>query len=112
MDTCTKPYPWRMPISNLHGLAAAGVSVWSDQISKNMLDTGELGRRVEEDAVTGVTSNPTIFAGAIGGSDDYEPQLRELKSAAMSTEEIAKNLMAGDITRACDVLNPVHVATS
>lgn len=100
-----------MPISNLHGLAAAGVSVWSDQISKNMLDSGELGRRVEEDAVTGVTSNPTIFAGAIGGSDDYESQLRELKSTGMSTEEIAKNLMAGDITRACDDLNPVFVAT-
>lgn len=100
-----------MPISNLHGLAAAGVSVWSDQISKSMLDSGELARRVEDDAVTGVTSNPTIFAGAIGSSDDYDPQLRELKSTGLSTEEIAKSLMAGDITRACDVLNPVHVAT-
>ncbi len=100
-----------MPISNLHGLAAAGVSVWSDQISKQMLDSGELARRVEEDAVTGVTSNPTIFAGAIGGSDDYTDQLEELKSSGMPTEEIAKNLMAGDITRACDVLAPVYTAT-
>jgi transaldolase len=100
-----------MPISNLHGLAAAGVSVWSDQISKNMLDSGELARRVEDDAVTGVTSNPTIFAGAIGGSAEYDAQLRELKTTGMSTEEIAKSLMAGDIKRACDVLNPVHVAT-
>jgi transaldolase len=100
-----------MPISNLHGLAAAGVSVWSDQISKNMLDSGELAERVERDAVTGVTSNPTIFAGAIGGSADYEAQLRELKTSGMSTEEIAKNLMAGDIVRACDTLGPVHVAT-
>lgn len=100
-----------MPISNLHGLAAAGVSIWSDQISKQMLDSGELARRVEEDAVTGVTSNPTIFAGAIGGSDDYEEHLRDLKSSGMSTEEIAKNLMAADITRACDVLAPVYTAT-
>jgi len=100
-----------MPISNLHGLAATGVSVWSDQISKNMLDSGELARRVEGDAVTGVTSNPTIFASAIGGSDDYQEELVELKSAGVSAEEITKTLMAGDIIRACDVLNPVYVAT-
>lgn len=100
-----------MPISNLHGLAAAGVSVWSDQISKQMLDSGELARRVEEDAVTGVTSNPTIFAGAIGGSDDYDAHLQDLKSAGTPTEEIAKSLMAADITRACDVLAPVFTAT-
>lgn len=101
-----------VPTSNLHGLAAAGVSVWSDQISKAMLDAGELSRLVEEDAVTGVTSNPTIFAGAIVGSDDYSGTLRDLKSAGTSTEEIVKSLMAGDIRRACDVLLPVHQATS
>jgi transaldolase len=100
-----------MPISNLHGLAAAGVSVWSDQISKRMLDSGELARRVEEDAVTGVTSNPTIFAGAIGGSDEYTEQLEDLKSSGMATEEVAKNLMSSDITRGCDVLAPVYTAT-
>lgn len=100
-----------MPISNLHGLAAAGVSVWSDQISKQMLNSGELARRVEEDAVTGVTSNPTIFAAAIGGSDDYSEQLMDLKSAGVPTEEVAKSLMAADITRGCDVLGPVHTAT-
>jgi transaldolase len=104
-------YDWDMPISNLHGLTAAGVSVWSDQISKQMLETGELARRIEEDAVTGVTSNPTIFANAIGRSDHYTSQLQDLKSAGMPTEEIAKNLMAGDITRACDVLAPVYTAT-
>ncbi|MFZ0014070.1 MAG: transaldolase [Acidimicrobiia bacterium] len=100
-----------MPISNLHGLAAAGVSVWSDQISKQMLDSGELARRVEEDAVTGVTSNPTIFASAIVGTDDYSEQLSELRSGGLSTQEIAKSLMAGDIARACDVLGPVFTAT-
>jgi transaldolase len=105
------PYPEAMPTSNLHGLAAAGVSVWSDQISRAMLDGGELARRVEEDAVTGVTSNPTIFAGAIGGSDDYADQLADLKSAGVPSEEIVKSLMAEDIRRACDVLGPVHAAT-
>ena len=97
-------YAWAMSSSNLHGLAATGVSIWSDQISKAMLDSGELARRIDEDAVTGVTSNPTIFAGAIVGSSDYDDLLRELKSANVSTEEIAKTLMATDLKRACDEL--------
>lgn len=100
-----------MPKSNLHGLANSGVSVWSDQISKAMLDSGELARRIESDAVTGVTSNPTIFAGAIVGSDDYTEQLRDLKSGDTPTEVIVKSLMASDITRACDELAEVHLAT-
>ncbi|HSJ83289.1 MAG TPA: transaldolase [Acidimicrobiia bacterium] len=93
-----------MSRSNLHGLAAAGVSIWSDQISKAMLDSGELARRIEKDAVTGVTSNPTIFAGAIVGSTEYEDQLRDLKSADAPAEEIVKTLMASDLQRACDEL--------
>ncbi len=97
-----------MPRSNLHGLAAAGVSVWSDQISRRMLDSGELARRVERDAVTGVTSNPTIFAKAIVGSSDYDDQLQDLKSAGTPTEEIVKTLMADDIKRGCDVLAVAH----
>jgi transaldolase len=101
-----------MPISNLHGLAAAGVSVWSDQISRRMLDSGELARRVEQDAVTGVTSNPTIFAEAISGSSDYDAQLQELKSGGASSAEIAKSLMAHDIARACDALGTVFTATA
>ena len=97
-----------MPKSNLHGLANTGVSVWSDQISRSMLDSGELARRIEEDAVSGVTSNPTIFAKAIVGSSDYDEQLRELKSAGTPTEEIVKTMMADDIMRGCDVLSVVH----
>lgn len=100
-----------MATSNLHGLAAAGVSVWSDQISRAMLDSGELERRVEHDAVTGVTSNPTIFAGAINGSDDYSAELGELRASGATSEEIVKSLMASDIIRACDVLLPIHQAT-
>lgn len=101
-----------MTTSNLHGLHQAGVSVWSDSISKAMLDSGELERMVEEDAVTGVTSNPTIFAGAIVGSNDYDEQLRDLKAGGASAEEIVKSLMAEDITRACDVLAGVHESTA
>lgn len=105
------PYDWVVANSNLHGLADRGVSIWSDQISRAMLDSGELARRAEQDAVTGVTSNPTIFANAIGDSDNYSARLGELKSAGVSTEEIVKSLMAWDITDACDVLAPIHEAT-
>ena len=101
-----------MSASNLHGLAAAGVSIWSDQISKAMLDSGELARRIDKDAVTGVTSNPTIFAGSIVGSSDYDDLLRDLKSANVSTEEIAKTLMATDLKRACDELVGVFERTN
>jgi transaldolase len=101
-----------MSRSNLHGLAGAGVSIWSDQISKKMLDSGELARRIEDDAVTGVTSNPTIFAAAIVGSDDYDDLLRNLKSGDVATEEIAKTLMATDLKRACDELLGVFERTN
>jgi transaldolase len=100
-----------MSSSNLHGLAAAGVSVWSDQISRAMLDSGELKRRIEEDAVTGVTSNPTIFAKAIGESTDYDADLAEVKAAGLPDEEIVKSLMATDIQRACDTLREVFNRT-
>src|SRR5690606_22670490 len=106
----TSGYPAAMR-SNLHGLAAAGVSVWSDQISRAMLDTGELARRIEEDAVSGVTSNPTIFANAIVGSSEYEGQKEALRRDGLDPEGIVRELMAEDIERACDVLLPVWKAT-
>jgi transaldolase len=100
-----------MSPSNIHGLAAVGVSIWSDQISKTMLDSGELARRIAEDAVSGVTSNPTIFASAIVGSSSYDDSLQELRSAGLPTEEIVKSLMASDIRRACDELAGVFERT-
>ncbi|HLF42146.1 MAG TPA: transaldolase [Acidimicrobiia bacterium] len=101
-----------MTTSRINGLADAGVSVWSDQISRAMLDSGELALRIERDAVTGVTSNPTIFAGAIVGSSDYDEQLQDLKSAGVPTEEIAKSLMTADIQRGCDLLLEVFHETA
>jgi transaldolase len=76
-----------------------------------MLDSGELATRVVRDAVSGVTSNPTIFAGAIVGSDEYQSQLIDLRAADVMAEEIVKTLMATDLTRACDILLPVHEET-
>ena len=106
------PYPWGMAQSNLHGLAAAGVSVWSDQISREMLDSAELTRRIEEDAVTGVTSNPSIFEKAIVDTNDYDDELASLRDAGADPEDIVKTLMANDLIRACDALSAVHKRTN
>lgn len=97
--------------SKLHMMTMAGQSVWSDSISRKMLDSGELSRRMTADAVTGVTSNPSIFAKAIVGSDDYESQLREMADRDADAEEVIAALMTSDIQRACDVLLPVHQRT-
>ena len=76
-----------------------------------MLDDGELARRVQADAVTGVTSNPSIFAAAIVGSDSYDERLALLKAEGHEPEEIVKRLMGRDIVDACDILAPVFEAT-
>jgi transaldolase len=104
-------YAWGMAQSSLHGLAAAGVSVWSDQISREMLDSGELERRIVEDAVSGVTSNPSIFEAAIVNATDYDDELKSLLEAGTGAEDIVKTLMAADLNRACDLLLDVYRAT-
>jgi len=70
--------------SRLDALHAAGVSIWIDSLSREMLETGELARLVDEDAVTGVTSNPTIFQKALAEGDRYDEQLRGLFSNQLS----------------------------
>ncbi|HSM45221.1 MAG TPA: transaldolase, partial [Acidimicrobiia bacterium] len=97
--------------SPLHRLRTAGVSPWSDQISREMLDSGELERRIQEDAITGVTSNPSIFAKAIVGSDDYDTDVAEMKGRGASTTEIISTLMGDDIQRGCDALRDVYERT-
>lgn len=93
-----------MPNSRLHTVAAAGQSIWSDQINRTMIDGGELAERISKDAITGVTSNPTIFADAITKSSDYDRSLRELAKSGLETKEIVVGLMSADIADACDVL--------
>lgn len=98
-------------MSNLFAVAGAGQSIWSDQISRSMLDSRELERRIRDDAVTGVTSNPSIFAGAIVGSEDYTGQIEKLAGEGADIEEIVAALMTSDLQRACDVLRPVWSRT-
>ncbi len=100
-----------MGTSRLHELNKLGQSVWIDSLSREMLDTGELERLVEENAVSGVTSNPTIFQKALAEGDWYDTELRELASLD-DAMEIFFRMAETDVKRACDLLRPVHEATS
>jgi transaldolase len=93
--------------SRLHRLPAHGQSVWIDFLSRNMLRKGELERMMREDAVVGVTSNPTIFQKAISDGDAYDEQLRDVLREERDPKEIFIRLAAKDVGDACDLLRRV-----
>ena len=88
-----------------------GQSIWYDNIRRAMLTTGDLQKKIEEDDLRGVTSNPTIFEKAITGSTDYDEQLRQLVQAGKSVTEIYEDLVVDDIGAAADTLKPVYDKT-
>ena len=88
-----------------------GQSVWYDNIRRAMLASGDLARKIEEDDLRGMTSNPTIFEQAITGSADYDEQLRALASAGRGVNEIYEELVVADIARAADLFRPVYERT-
>ena len=88
-----------------------GQSVWLDNISKAILDSGELKKLIEEDGLRGVTSNPTIFEKAINGSRDYDTVLGQLARAGRSVDEIYEALVIDDIRRATDLFRPLFLAS-
>lgn len=97
------------PRQRLHALHDVGVSIWLDTLSRELLETGEFAKLVEEDSVTGATSNPTIFANAITRSDSYEAQLRSLLATGeRDRQELFFGLALEDVRRAADVLRPVY----
>ncbi len=97
-----------MPESNLHKLSALGQSVWIDYLSRDLLQTGELERKMKDDAVVGITSNPTIFQKAISQGNRYDEQLKEiLETGETDAKEIFLQLSSHDIADACDLLRKV-----
>ncbi len=93
--------------SRLAPLGALGQSVWLDSISREMLRSGELERYVEA-GISGITSNPTIFAQAMLSGDSYDAQIDELVSHDADVDEIYTALVTRDIRQACDVMAPTH----
>lgn len=98
----------------LRELEKFGQSVWIDNISRGMLKKGELKRLVEEDGISGVTSNPTIFQKAIGKSNDYDEQIKSLLSAnpELSAADLFERLSVKDIQDGTDVLSKTYDKTN
>ena len=91
----------------LTDLAGAGVGVWLDDLSRTRIHSGSLARSVEAGDIVGITTNPTIFAKAIGSGSGYEEQLRDLALRGTAIGETLRLLTAWDVRAACDVLRPV-----
>ena len=96
-----------MAKSRLHELSELGQSVWIDFLSRQMLQSGKLARMMDEDAVVGVTSNPTIFQKAISEGDAYDEQLRQVLAEEDDPKEVFLKLAVQDVQNACDLLRQV-----
>ena len=99
-------------MNRLEALHNAGVSIWLDTLSRELLESGAFAALISDHAVTGATSNPTIFAKAITGSDAYDEQLRELVDAGMrDAQELFFELALEDVRQAADLLRPTFEAS-
>jgi len=96
-----------MAKSRLQQLSALGQSVWIDYLSRRLVHGGELERLIRNDAVVGMTSNPTIFQKAIAEGDAYDAQLREVLVEEVEPKEVFLRLAIKDVRDACDMLRPV-----
>ena len=93
-------------VNRLREIEALGQAIWIDNIYRQLIDDGELERLIEQDGVTGVTSNPTIFEKAMGDSDRYDDAFREGARETDDPQEIFERLAYADIRDAADLLRP------
>ncbi|GAA1211591.1 transaldolase [Rhodoglobus aureus] len=98
-----------IPPNGTERVTAAGVSIWLDDLSRTLLESGGLRDLIAERNVVGVTTNPTIFAAAIGNDFSYQRQVRQLASEGKDVEQIAFRLITDDVRAACDVLRDTHI---
>lgn len=94
--------------SPLHKLAEAGVSIWLDDLSRDRIESGSLKELISSRAVSGVTTNPTIFAGAFANSAAYANELAELSARGASAEEAVFEATTADVRAACDVFSEIY----
>ena len=97
------------PTQALHDL---GQSLWIDDITRDMLDSGTLKKYIDELSVTGLTSNPTIFDNAVSKSDSYDPEIKRLRKAGYTGEALFFELALQDLSRAADLFLPIHERTA
>ena len=101
-----------MAQSRLHAVYELGQSIWYDNIRRSVITSGELRRLMDQDAVVGVTSNPTIFEKAIDGSTDYDAAIKSLVSRGVTEgKDVFEALAIEDIQAAADILRPIYDRT-
>ncbi|HEX3003491.1 MAG TPA: transaldolase [Angustibacter sp.] len=93
-------------------LSDAGVSIWLDDLSRELLNDGSLDKLVSDQHVVGVTTNPTIFASALSKGDAYDEQLREIAAQGKDVDTAIFDITTADVRDACDVLRPVYDRTN
>ncbi|MEU1950390.1 transaldolase [Nocardia rhamnosiphila] len=96
---------------NIAALAAAGVSVWLDDLSRDRINSGNLAELIATRGVVGVTTNPTIFQGALSKGHAYDEQVRELAARGADVDAAIRTITTDDVRAACDVLAPVFERT-
>ncbi|MGP3534939.1 transaldolase [Microbacterium sp. RD1] len=92
-------------------LSAAGVSIWLDDLSRERISTGNLADLIATRNVVGVTTNPTIFAGALANGEAYEEQVKQLAAKGATTDEAIFEITTDDVRDASDVFEPVFAAS-
>lgn len=100
-----------MTNANLAALSAAGVSVWLDDLSRQLITSGGLAQRISTYSVVGVTTNPAIFQSALADSSAYESALTEAVRESRDVDSVVRALTTADVRDACDVLAGVYEAT-
>src|SRR5699024_728746 len=93
-------------------LADLGQSVWLDDISRQLIESGELKHQIEDVGIRGVTSNPTIFQKAIAGSDVYDEDITNLLKQGKQPAEVFQSVAVDDIQNACDLFRPLYDETN
>ncbi|MGH7233443.1 MAG: transaldolase, partial [Nitrospiraceae bacterium] len=98
-------------MNSLFDLQKHGQSYWLDNLTRRMIQTGELKRRMTEQGLRGMTANPTTFHKAITGSSEYDEQIRHLIREGRMVPEIYEQLVVTDVRNACDLLREVYEAS-
>jgi len=96
---------------NLKALSDAGVSIWLDDLSRERLTSGNLAELIRDKHIVGVTTNPTIFAGALSDGEAYDEQVRELAARDASLDAVVRELTTTDVRNACDLFRDIWKAT-
>ena len=95
-------------MNNVKKIHELGQSIWLDSFDRKLMDSGLLQQLIDEDGLSGITSNPSIFEKAITSSSDYDEDVRKSGDQHKSNEEIFFDFATSDIKRAADILKPVY----